>query len=111
MFLLFGILRNCFAIGNYHFNLSIGEKTIKVKVVGNLYIYPRNVCPPCLDPWIPGSLDPCLGPQQNALAKTSQGSAIPRWNRLGKRNRSMKKNPASRSPGARSAQKRVTVTT
>ena len=46
MFLLFGILRNCFAIGNYHFNLSIGEKTIKVKVVGN-FSNSSNFSPIC----------------------------------------------------------------
>ena len=32
---------------------------------------------------------------------------IPRWNRLGKRNWSVKRNPASRAPRARSARKRV----
>ena len=49
----------------------------KAKII-IIYIYFRNVRSPCLDPRI--------RPQQNALAKTSQGRAIPRWNRLGKRN-------------------------
>ena len=57
--------------------------------------------------WIPGSLPA----ERNALADIAQGRAIPRWNRLGKRNLSVKKNLASRAPRARSARKRVMLTT
>ena len=49
--------------------------------------------------WIPVSL--C--PDENTLPNLSQGRVIPRWNRLDKRNRSMKKIPlrAPRTPAAR----------
>ena len=57
--------------------------------------------------WIPGSIHP----DENKLPKPSQGRVIPRWNRLDKRNRSMKKNLASRAPRAHSALKRVLFTT
>ena len=57
--------------------------------------------------WIPA----CLPGEQNTLREPPHGRAIPRWKRLGKRNRSVKKNPASRAPRARSAQKRVPLTT
>ena len=46
-----------------------------------LYIYLRNVRPPCLDPGIPGSLDP----EPNELPDHAHGRAIPHWNRLGKK--------------------------
>ena len=44
--------------------------------------------------WLPVS----LSAEPNKLPDPAQGRAIPRWNRLDKRNRSMKKNPASRAP-------------
>ena len=53
--------------------------------------------------WIPGSVPGSLSPDENTLPKPSQGRVIPRWNRLDKRNRSMKKIPlcAHRTPAAR----------
>ena len=44
-----------------------------------------------------------LRPDENTLLKPSQRRVIPRWNRLDKRNRSMKKIPlrAPRTPAAR----------
>ena len=60
--------------------------------------------------WIPGSLGPSVRPDENTLPDPSHGRVIPRWNLLDKRNRSMKKNPASRAPHARGAQKCVPLT-
>ena len=58
-----------------------------------------SVLPVCLRACLPA----CLPAEPNELPDPAQGRAIPRWNRLGKRNRSMKKNPASRAraPAAR----------
>ena len=50
--------------------------------------------------WIPA----WIRPQQNTLREPAQGRVILRWNRLGKINRSMKKNPASHAPRARTTQ-------
>ena len=61
--------------------------------------------------WIPGSLPGSLDPEPNKLPDPAHGHLIPRWNCLGKKNRSMKKFPASRAQCARSAQKSVTLTT
>ena len=61
--------------------------------------------------WIPACLPGSVRPERNPLREPAQGRAIPRWNRLGKRNRSMKKNLASCAPRARSALKRVLFTT
>ena len=56
---------------------------------------------------LPLWIRPCVPGDENTLPKPSQGRVIPRWNRLDKRNRSMKKNLASH---ARGAQKRVPLT-
>ena len=91
-------------IGWFAGGICTSKRRLNDKVVvitGHLYIYFRNVRPPCLDP--------SLGPERNPLHEPAQGRAIPRWNRLGKRNRSMKKK--SRFARARGARKRVTLTT
>ena len=61
----------------------------------NIYLYFGNVFM---------GVDPCLGSKTH-FVNPPWARAIPRWNRLGK------KNPASRAPRARSARKRVPSTT
>ena len=58
-------------MGRYHQKATFHNKYIRV----------MSVLPVWIRPWIPA----WIRPQQNALADTSLGRAIPRWNRLGKR--------------------------
>ena len=50
--------------------------------IDHLYIYFGNVPSTGLD----GSLDPWIPGGQNTLPEPPHGRAIPRWNRLGKKN-------------------------
>ena len=57
--------------------------------------------------WLPA----WVRPERNPLREPAQGRAIPRWNRLGKKNRSMKKKSPFARARARRARKRVMLTT